>query len=228
MSVQAQRLLYGMVVLLAVTARTSSAQGAVAGQVTIQERPGETTSDLGNTVVYLEPAPGTKVRVGEAKEQIAMQSRQFSPRVRVVTVGSSVEFPNQDPFSHNIFSNAAGASFDLGTYGRGVSKSAEYKKPGAFPVYCNIHSRMSGFVVVVNTPYRTQAGLDGRYQIMGVPAGKYTVHVWHERAPEVTKDIVVGAGGQSGVDAQLDARGFKFATHKNKFGQDYQASGERY
>ena len=213
---------------LAVTPRTVMAQGVVSGQVSVQERPGETTSDLGNTVVYLVPAGALRTKVKELKEQMTMQSRQFQPRVRIVTVGSKVDFPNQDPFSHNIFSNAPGAAFDLGLYGRGTAKTAEFKKEGAFAIYCNIHSRMTGFVVSVATPWYALAGADGRYKISGVPAGKYTVHVWHERAPEQAKDIIVPSAGLASADAPLDARGFKFASHKNKFGQDYQASGERY
>ena len=81
--------LYGTAVALAVTARTAAGQGAVTGQVTITERPGETTNDLGNTVVYLDAAAGSaasRVKVPELKEQMAMQSRQFAPRVRVVVV----------------------------------------------------------------------------------------------------------------------------------------------
>lgn len=222
---------YAFVAAASVTPRTAAAQGSVSGQVSVQERPGETTTDLGNTVIYLEPVgrtSGSKTRVKQKKEQMAMQSRQFSPRVRVVAVGSRIEFPNQDPFSHNIFSNTPGASFDLGLYGRGVSKHAEFKKPGAFPVYCNIHSRMTGFVVAVNTPYHSQPGADGRYTLDSVPAGKYIAHFWHERAPVQTMELTVPADGLSGIDARLDARGFKFAAHKNKFGQDYKASGERY
>jgi plastocyanin len=226
------RIGFVMLIAVAVIPRTGDAQGTVSGQVSLQERPGETTTDLSNTVVYLEPigAPPSSGlrRMKETTEQMAMQSRQFSPRVRVVRVGSKIEFPNQDPFSHNIFSNAPGASFDLGLYGRGGNKSAEFKKAGAFPVYCNIHSRMTGFVVAVATPYYTQAGADGRYSLSGVPAGRYVAHFWHERAPEQTKEISIAAAGMPAVDAQLDARGYKFASHKDKFGQDYKASGERY
>lgn len=216
------------VALVAGAARTSPAQGNISGQVTVQERAGETTTDLANTVIYLAPAGPTKVKVREAKEQMAMQGRQFTPRVRVVTVGSRIDFPNQDPFSHNIFSNAPGASFDLGLYGRGTSRSAEFRKAGAFPVYCNIHSRMTGFIVAVATPWHTQAGADGRYVLERVPPGKYELHAWHERAPEVVRELVVPDDGIAGLNLQLDARGFRFVAHKNKFGRDYQASGERY
>jgi len=159
---------------------------------------------------------------------MAMNGRQFAPRVRVVTTGSTVEYANQDPFSHNIFSTAPGAAFDLGTYGSGVAKSTQFKKAGAYPVYCNIHAQMTAFVVVVSTSHYTQAGADARWKISGVPAGKWELHVWHERAPEVTQDVDVPAAGLANVDVTLDARGFKQVAHKDKMGKDYTATGVRY
>jgi plastocyanin len=203
------------------------AQGAVSGRVAMQEKSGETTKDFDGTVVYLVPKTGT-AKFAETKAQMAMNGRQFAPRVRVVTTGSTVEYPNQDPFSHNIFSTAPGAAFDLGTYGGGVTKSTQFKKAGAFPVYCNIHAQMTSFVVVVSTPYFTQAGADARWKISGVPAGKYELHVWHERATEVTQEIDVPAAGLANADVTLDARGFKQVAHKNKLGKDYTANGVRY
>ena len=193
----------------------------------IQEKPGESTTDFANTVVYLVPKGGTP-RFAEAKTQMAMNGRQFAPRVRVVTSGSTIEYPNQDPFSHNIFSVAAGAAFDLGIYGGGTMKSAQFKKAGAYPVYCNIHPKMTGFVVVVTTPWYGQATADGRWVIEKVPSGRYELHVWHERAPEFVKELDVPAAGLSNVDQKLDATGFKQLPHKNKFGQDYTAGGVRY
>jgi len=203
------------------------AQAAVSGRVGIQEKPGETTKDFENTVIYLAPR-GAAARPAEGKAQMALNGRQFSPRVRVVTAGSSVEYPNQDPFSHNVFTTAAGAAFDLGVYGSGTSKSAQFRKPGAYPVYCNIHEKMTAYVVVVNTPYFAQAAADGRWSIPRVPAGKYELHVWHERAPEAVRDIDVTAAGLADVDQKLDASGYKQVAHKDKFGKDYAANGVRY
>lgn len=208
---------------------TAVAQGAVSGRVTLQERPGEQTTDLGNTIIYLVPTDSARPRTRPARTSIAMNGRAFVPRVRVVTPGSRVDFPNQDPFSHNIFSTTRGAVFDLGLYPAGRSMDALFRRAGAFPVYCNIHPRMTAFVIVTPTPYFTLSGNDGRWTIAGVPAGRYQVRIWHERAPEATQDIEVGAVGRTGVDAQLDARGFRFAQHKNKFGRAYDRTGrDRY
>ena len=206
--------------------RPTLAQSGVSGRVAVQEKPGETTYDIGNTVVYLTAADGRVLRAPPVKVPIAMNGKEFRPHIRIVTPGSSVEYPNQDPFSHNIFSTAPGAAFDLGTYPNGISRTATFKKTGAFPIYCNIHSRMTAYVVVVPTPYFTQAGADGRWTLDRIPAGKYELHVWHERAPEVVSPLDVPAAGVANVMTTLDARGFVATEHKNKFGKEYTSTGK--
>jgi plastocyanin len=220
------RVIRDVVLLCAVlTVRPSPllAQGPVSGRIAIQEKAGETTTDFTGAIVYLVPKAGA-ARTTETKAQIAMNGRAFVPRVRLVTPGSTVEFPNQDPFSHNIFSTAAGGAFDVGTYGSGIARGTQFRKAGIFPIYCNIHAKMSGYVVVVPTPWHAQATADGRWTIAGVPAGKYEVHAWHERTPEVVRELDVPAPGLANVDATLDARGFVLLAHKNKNGKDYDAT----
>ena len=226
MKVRAAWTLVGLAASFAAAA-PAYAQGTVGGRVVMQEKPGQTTKDFDGTVIFL-MSKGAPLHFAETKMQMAMNGRQFTPHVRVVTTGSTVEFDNQDPFSHNIFSTAPGAAFDLGTYGSGVTKSTQFKKAGAFPVYCNIHAQMTSFVVVVSTPHFTQAGPDARWKIAAVPAGKFELHVWHERAPEVIEAIDVPAAGLANVDVTLDARGFKQIAHKDKLGKDYSAHGVRY
>jgi len=193
----------------------------VNGRVALTERPGEATTDFNATVVYLVPADSGAAKTKPTKAAVSMNGRAFVPHVQVVTPGSKVEFPNQDPFSHNIFSTAAGAAFDLGLYGAGKSKDAVFRRAGAFPIYCNIHPRMTAFVVVAPSPWYAQAGNDGRWSIAGVPAGEYTLHVWHERATPVAQKVTVPATGLGDLATTLDARGFKFAQHRNKFGKEY-------
>ncbi|HMC57346.1 MAG TPA: hypothetical protein VKH19_19350, partial [Gemmatimonadaceae bacterium] len=85
------------------------------------------------------------------------------------------------------------------------------------------------FVVTLATPYFTQAASDGRFVIEKVPFGTYRMHVWHDRAAEQLMDITVSSSTPANMRIQLDARGFKYVQHKNKFGQDYtSASGDRY
>ena len=216
--------------LLAVSAGTVGAQGTVSGQVSIQERPGDVTEDLANTVVFLEPlTPNPKSRVkADTKATMALDKRQFSPRVTVVMTGSTIEFPNRDPFSHNVFSKANGG-FDTGVFCRNKTKDQKFADPGVYPLYCNVHPRMTAFVISLDTPWYAQAGADGRFELPSVPAGEYKLTVWHDRATAETRTLSVPSGGVGGLRVSLDARGYKFVQHKNKFGKDYtSASGDRY
>jgi plastocyanin len=202
---------------------------SVSGQVTIQERDGEVTEDIGDVVVFLEPTGPAKTKaMSPTKTVITLKSRQFSPRVRVIPEGSKVEFPNEDPFSHNVFSKMNGG-FDTGVYGRGKTKDQTFKEGGVYPIYCNVHPRMTGFIITLNTPYFTQAGGDGRFTLENVPTGTYKLHVWHDRANSVEQDLTVGATGSANLRIQLDARGYKYVQHKNKLGKDYtNAAGDKY
>ena len=169
-----------------------------------------------------------KPKVQPATESMSVQSRQFAPHIRVVPQGSRIEFTNQDPFSHNVFSKATQGPFDTDVFGRGKKKSAVMKGAGVYPLYCNVHPRMTAFVIAVNTPYYAQSGADGRFTIGNVPAGNYVLHVWHERAAEQTASITVGSGGVGGLKYQLDARNYKYVQHKNKNGKDYTNLGDIY
>jgi len=214
---------------LPVAAVRAGAQASVHGQITVLEREGERTTDLANAVVFLEPID-RDVRAGSpVTVPIAMESRQFVPRIRVVPVGSTIEFPNHDPFRHNVFSKSGPNEFDLGLYSRGDSRGAMLRRAGVFPIFCNIHARMVAFAIAIPTPFFAQPGADGRFEIAGVPPGRYTLHAWHDRGGTHDQPITVSSQGVSEVTIQLDARGYKVVQHKNKFGQEYTTTGrDRY
>jgi plastocyanin len=210
------------------------AQGDVSGQISLIERQGADRSDPGSAVVYLE-AKGRVESQGTPRPvlrqtTIAMTGREFVPHVRTILAGGSVAFPNKDPFSHNVFSNAEAGPFDLSLYRRGVSRSQTFARPGIYPIYCNIHSRMVSFVIAVPTPYVATVASDGRFMIPDVPAGSYVLHAWHEHAGGVvTREIVVAPAGLPGQHIVLDARAYVAAPHLNKFGLPYAATrADRY
>ena len=216
---------------LALAPRVLCAQATVSGQLSVIERQGADRIDLRTAVVYLEApgrtVPSTAGRSTPRDASIAMTGREFVPHVRVILAGGTVAFPNQDPFSHNVFSNAEAGPFDLGLYRRGASRVARFPRPGVYPVYCNIHSRMVSFVVAVPSPLVAVVAADGRFTFADVPPGTYLLQAWHERASgRVTREIVVPATGLSGQRVVLDARAYVSGPHLNKFGLPYAATRE--
>jgi len=222
-------------------ARDARAQGALRGQLSLVERAGARGADLGDAVLFLAPADddardggrdaGLAWLDGAAiadTASISMHRREFEPHVRVVRAGGRVGFPNDDPFSHNVFSNSMLGPFDLGLYRAGASRAARFPRAGAYAIYCNIHHRMVSYVVAVPTPLAVRAGADGRFAIAGVPAGRWVLHAWHERAGESVRTIVVPPAGLD-VRVELDARAYVPAAHLNKFGLPYAATrADRY
>ena len=146
----------------------------MSGQIAVVEREGTDRTDLRSAVVYLESRGREIVGGGRPIPRdaaIAMTNREFVPHVRVILAGGTVSFPNQDPFSHNVFSNAEAGPFDLGLYRRGTSREATFRRAGIYPVYCNIHSRMVSFVIAVPSPLVAVVGADGRFTFADVPPG---------------------------------------------------------
>ena len=214
---------------LLLAASRLSAQ-VVSGQIAVVERQGADRTDMRSAVVYLEPR-GQEVTTGgrptPRDATIAMTGREFVPHVRVILAGGHVAFPNQDPFSHNVFSNAEAGPFDLGLYRRGASRVANFPRAGVYPVYCNIHSRMVSFVIAVPSPLVAMVAADGRFTFADVPPGTYLLNAWHERAgARVTREIVVPAGGLTGQRVVLDTRAYVPGPHLNKFGLPYAATRE--
>ncbi|MBI4501473.1 MAG: hypothetical protein HY700_09960 [Gemmatimonadetes bacterium] len=198
----------------------------VTGRVSIMERGNKPGTDVGQTVLWLE-GPGLKPSPAKPAT-VLTEGKEFRPRVTVIPAGSMVSFPNNDPFNHNVFSLSDEGAFDLGLYGRGQAKSSRFNRPGVIRVYCNVHATMAAFIVVRENPHYAQPSADGTFVIAGVPPGTYVLHVWHERTPEVTRALEVGPQGAPAVEVQLDARGYKFVEHLNKFGQPYSKGGARY
>lgn len=206
------------VLLLTLAVGQAAGAGSVTGRVQVVDKAGKAAADLGDTVVWIDDV---KARPRPARATITMQGKAFVPKVTVVPVGSTVDFPNQDPILHNVFS-VSGEGFDLGLYKRPKSGSRTFDKPGVYTLYCNIHPQMSATVVVRDNPYFAAASKDGSFRIAGVPAGEYKLVAYHDRAGEsVPVGVKVSASAETAVNLSLDASTYKRVAHKNKFGKDY-------
>jgi plastocyanin len=158
--------------------------------------------EIKNVVIYLK---GVKFKgVLPASHQVIRQEHEaFVPRVVAVTRGSTVDFPNADPFFHNVFSLSSASTFDLGRYPMGRQKSATLTNAGLVKVYCHIHSQMSASILVLDHPYFAMPELDGSFTIPDVPAGTYTIVGWHERIGERASIISVKPGATASIDISL-------------------------
>jgi plastocyanin len=213
-------------------------QGSVTVRVDIKARsaakPGKTpiaAANASEVVVWLNrldhgvsdtfvPDPSRK------RMQLVQKNKSFQPHLLVVPVASMVDFPNRDPFFHNVFSLFDGKRFDLGLYEAGATNSVRFDRLGVSFLFCNIHPEMSAVVVAVDTNYFGISDRAGNISIPDVPDGKYELHVWYERSlPEDLKSLshVVKVSSPStdlGTINVPENPNFS-PSHKNKYGQDY-------
>jgi plastocyanin len=183
-----------------------------------------------DTVVWLTPVAQSGTDAVPAMPMHAVlrqKNKSFEPHLLVVTKGSSVDFPNLDPWFHNVFSLFNGKRFDLGLYEAGTSRTVHFDREGVSYIFCNIHPEMSGVVVVVPSPYYAIAGKGGDFSVGGVPPGKYTLHVWSENAlPEtlegLTRQVEINGTTQSVGTLRVRESETAKVQHKNKYGRDYE------
>lgn len=158
-------------------------------------------SELRHVVVYLKDA--SKTTVAPMRAEIRQRGENFVPRVVAVTVGSEVDFPNEDPLYHNVFSLSRVKTFDLGRYPRGKSRGQRFDKPGLVKVFCQIHSHMSATVMVFDHPWFSVPDEGGTFALPAVPPGMHQITAWHERLGDTTQQVRVEPGRPVTVDFVL-------------------------
>ena len=151
--------------------------------------------DNSNAAVYIERIPGKTFPAPAQNPKIDQKQMVFIPHVLPILLGTTVEFHNSDTVLHNVFTpSPAGDKVNLGTWPAGVVKTHTFKKPGIVAVLCNVHPEMSGYIVVVGTPYFAVTNRDGDFEIKDVPPGHYTLTTWSEEGKPVTQAVDVTAG----------------------------------
>lgn len=183
-----------------------------------------------DVVLWLTPvgravAPNWPAPQGPNLPRLVQRNKSFEPHVLVVPVGSVVEFPNRDPFFHNVFSLFEGKRFDLGLYEAGTTRDVVFDKPGISYIFCNIHSEMSAVVIAVSTPHYGISDQRGRVSIPSVSPGRYTLHIWYEETlPEklnnLTREVTISQDASSLGAMRLPATNLA-QTHQNMYGRDY-------
>ena len=179
-------------------------------------------------VIWLEPVGATQALSfrPHGRYTLLQKNRTFLPHLQVIPVGTVVQFPNADPFFHNVFSLFDGRRFDLGLYEAGSSKSVTFSREGVSYIFCNIHPEMSAVVLALSTPLYAIADGNDAFVLPDIPAGDYILHIWIEGLPQTVTDrltqhlhlteqnIDLGTLSVPATSGASDA-------HSNKYGNPY-------
>jgi plastocyanin len=202
------------------------AQVEVVGKGSGERR--NTVKNFSDVVVWLVPtdAPTSDPVPSARVPQIVQRNKTFEPHVLAVRVGSAVQFPNKDPFLHNVFSLFDGKPFDLGFYEAGSSRAVRFDRAGVSFLFCNIHPEMSAVIVALPTPYFDVSDWQGRVTLANVPNGRYRMEVWYERSSAeelrgLARAVTITDWNRTLGTIQVAENPSFTLTHKNKYGQEY-------
>ena len=180
--------------LVVFVAAGASLAGDIKGKVSVQG-----LKSAANIAVYVDTIPDKKFDAPSQHVVVDQKKMEFIPRVVAVLQGTTVDFTNSDPVGHNVYwpsiSGNKKLTHNLGTWPKGEKKSFQFNDLGVAPLLCNVHPEMSGYVVVVATPYFAVTDKDGNFEIKNVPAGHYTLKTWSEDGKPATQSVDVTAAG---------------------------------
>lgn len=213
-------------IALALTSALHS--GEIRGRVIAEHAPAEPPSIVSRTIIqrYAERRPSHAERMGhQAAEALAVvyligvpdssntssrppvvmdqHHEQFIPHVLPIRVGATVRFLNSEEVYHNVFSLSRAKSFNLGRYPKGQYREVIFNKPGVVSIYCDIHTHMNAFILVLPTRHFAATDAEGHFHLDGIPAGTYELRAWHARLPEKSQKVVVSETGVAEVNFVL-------------------------
>ena len=188
---------------------------------------GHRLKDSSKAVIWLTPV-GASMQPAPPQTripQLVQKNKSFQPSLLVIPAGGKVEFPNHDPFFHNVFSLFEGKRFDLGLYESGTTRFVQFDKPGISFIFCNIHAEMSAVVIALATPYYAISDVRGDLAISDVPPGRYQLQIFHAGvAPDALRALdreITIAPGQTTLGTFALIESDVATAHKNKYGRDY-------
>jgi len=200
----------------------------VVGKVQVGSHKNDDTSGVVISLTPLNQSQAASLRQSPTHAVLTQKNKAFSPHLLVIPPGSIVEFPNRDPFFHNVFSLFEGKRFDLGLYESGTSRSVRFDRPGVSYIFCNIHPQMNAIVISLDTPYYSLADNAGAVKIANVRRGEYVMQIWAEglnsdEMGKLSRRVTVSEDPVQLGTIQVPSNE-SLAQHKNKYGRDYDAA----
>jgi len=199
-------------------------EATVRGTVNVLH-PSRSEAGSADVVVWLSSVNGKDTVAPGPIARLLQKDKRFTPHMLAVPVGTSIEFPNQDPFFHDVFSIYHGKPFDLGLYESGAVRKVRFSQPGISYIFCNIHPDMSAVVIALSTAHFTVTARDGSFRIPNVSPGRYRLRIWYEMASDaelssLSREIEV-TSGESAIDTLTIHATNAPREHLNKYGEAY-------
>ena len=113
---------------------------------------------------------------------------RFEPHAAAITAGSTIEAHNSDAVLHTTHLYGP-AEINISLPIEGASSSRTLDEPGMYVVKCDVHGWMQAFILVDAHPFHDVTDSDGRFRIEGLPAGKYTLELWHEKLGPLEREV---------------------------------------
>jgi len=201
-----------MAFILFLAAPFQAFAGGIKGKVSVK---GLRSPD--KILVFVSKATDVQKDISKLKFVMDQANLAFVPHILPVLVGSTVQFPNHDKVSHNVFSLSRTKKFNLGSYPPGTIKTVVFDKPGIVELRCDVHAEMSGYIMVLKNPYWAITDNQGNFTIpdpnylerhglkgiSGLPAGKYVLKTWHEKLASTKQEVEVPEKGDVAVSLDL-------------------------
>ena len=172
---------------LAVLAACALATPAAGATLVINVRAAD-GHPLPGAVVTVRPLDGSPRKAAPVHAVMDQVDRAFAPDLLVIPVGSTVEFPNSDSVSHQIYSFSPAKRFQLPLYRGKPYPPVRFEQAGVVTLGCNIHDEMLAYLLVTDAPYFGRTDHDGAFSAE-VPRGRYKVGIWHPRLRDAESDL---------------------------------------
>ena len=142
--------------------------------------------------------------MGGTQPVLDQKGCEYRPHMLAFPVGTTLEILNSDGILHNVHSfSKKNTPFNKAQPKFRKKITHTFTEAEIVSIKCDVHSWMSGWLVISDHPYYDVTSEGGAFELANVPPGKYTVEVWHEKLGKQTKSVYVEPGGQVKLDFQV-------------------------